>query len=100
MPDEKTYMLLGLAFRARRLCTGSDACEIAVKKRKACLVIVAEDASDNTKKKYKNMCNYRNIEIIFWGEKDLLGKFTGKGLTTVAALTDEGFAKRFKEMLV
>ena len=46
----KIFSLLGLATRSRNLVSGEFSSEKAVKGGKAFLVIVAEDASDNTKK--------------------------------------------------
>jgi len=57
------------------------------------LVIVAEDASDNTKKKFKNMCNFYEVPIYFYGDKDTLGHAMGKEFRAMVAVTDAGFAK-------
>ena len=50
MKQNKIYSLLGLAMRGRNLVSGEFQTEDAVKKGSAMLVIVAEDASANTKK--------------------------------------------------
>ena len=47
--------MIGLATKAGKTVTGEFMSEKAVKEGKACLVIVASDASDNTKKKFNNM---------------------------------------------
>ena len=49
--NDKVISLLGLAERAGKIASGEFAAEKAVKTGKARLIIVAEDASDNTKKK-------------------------------------------------
>ena len=46
----KVLSLLGLAFRSGNLVSGEFAAREAVRKKTAALVIVASDASDNTKK--------------------------------------------------
>ena len=51
---KKIFSLIGLATRARKTVSGEFATEKAVKSFKACLVIVAEDASDNTKKLFQD----------------------------------------------
>jgi len=96
---DKIYSFLGLATKAGKIVTGDETCEIAIKKSSASLVIVAEDASDNTKKKFTDACNFRNIEIRIFGRKDLLGKFTGKNIRSVVAILDKGFSKRLMEMI-
>ena len=50
LKQNKIYSLLGLAMRGRNLVSGEFQTEDAVKKGSAMLVIVAEDASANTKK--------------------------------------------------
>ena len=54
--NDKILSLLGLAAKGRNLVSGEFSTEKAVKEGKAALVIVSSDASDNTKKKFTNMC--------------------------------------------
>ena len=96
---ERIYSFLGLAARARKLISGDETCERTIRLEKARLVIVSEDASDNTKKKFADMCNYRNVELRVFGLKQSLGKYTGKEIRSVIAITDTGFAERLKEMI-
>ena len=49
MKNNKIYSLISLCARARRLCSGNFSVEKAVKNQSAYVVIVAKDASDNTK---------------------------------------------------
>jgi ribosomal protein L7Ae-like RNA K-turn-binding protein len=56
--DNKIYLLIGLSTKAGRLTGGEDAVEKSIKSLKAQLVIVAEDASDNTRKKFMDICKY------------------------------------------
>lgn len=95
----KVLQIIGLAARARRLVSGEDVCQRQLRSGKGQLCIVAEDASDNAKKRFSNMCSYRNVPIMFFGKKEELGKFTGKESRTVIVITDEGFAKKIKELL-
>lgn len=96
---DKIYSFLGLATKARKLIAGDETCERALKRSLVSLVIVADDASHNTKKKFTDACNYRNIEIRIFGQKDMLGKFTGKNIRSVVAILDKSFSKRLKEMI-
>lgn len=84
--------LIGLATKARKIASGEFSTEKAVKSGKACLVIVAEDASDNTRKKFANMCTYYRVPIWFFGKKDELGHGMGKEMRASLAVLDEGFA--------
>ena len=57
MNQNKILSLIGLATKAGRTVSGEFSTEKEVKSGRAALVIVADDASDNTKKKFKNMCD-------------------------------------------
>ena len=86
------FGLLGLAAKAGKIVSGEFSVEKAVKEGKAYLVIVAEDASDNTKKHFQDMCSFRDIPILFVGTKEELGHCIGKEFRANVALTDAGFA--------
>ena len=85
---------MGLATKAGRTASGEFSVEKAVKEGRAYLVIVAEDASDNTKKKFSNMCHFYRVPIYYYGEKAILGHSMGKGQRSSMAFLDEGLAKK------
>lgn len=58
MTRDKVLSYLGLAAKAGRIQSGEFSTEKSVKSGKGTLVIVASDASDNTKKKFTNMCTF------------------------------------------
>ena len=88
MKNNKIYSLISLCARARRLCSGNFSVEKAVKNQSAYVVIVAKDASDNTKKLFDQKCNYE------YGTKDGLGKYSGNEMRTSIAILDEGFGNQ------
>lgn len=94
----KIYGFLGLAAKAGQVVSGDDTCERAIRSGKAKLVIVAEDATDNTKKKFNNICMHKKVDIVFYGKKELLGKYIGKDVRSVLTITNEGFAARLREL--
>lgn len=91
MKTNRALSLLGLAMKAGKLVSGEFLTEKAVKSMKATLVIVAEDASDNTKKMFTNMCTYYEVPLYFWGKKEDLGAAIGREYRASLALTDAGF---------
>ncbi len=97
---DKVLSLLGLATRSRNVVSGGFATEQAVKSGKAYLVIIAEDASDNTRKKYSNMCEFYEVPCAYYSTKDVLGHAMGKEERTTLAVTDEGFADSIQKHLV
>lgn len=97
--EKKVYNLLGIATKSRNLASGEFSTEKAVKEHKAALVIVADDASDNTKKMFTNMCTYYNVPIYFFGEKIDLGHAMGKEFRASLAVFDKGLADAIEKQL-
>ena len=93
MKSSKALSLVSLATKAGKTASGEFCTEKEVKTGMAELVIVAEDASANTKKKFKNMCDFYEVPIYFYGDKDTLGHAMGKEFRATLAVTDAGFAK-------
>ena len=89
---DRVYSLLSLCAKAGRLTSGNFSVESAVKDNKAYIVIVAKDASKNTKKLFDQKCNYYNIPYYEYGDEDSLGRFIGKEMRTSVAVLDKGFA--------
>lgn len=85
--------LLSLAQKAGKLKSGEFQTTEAVKGKKAFLVLVAADASDNTKKEFRNMCNYYETPYYEFSTKENLGRAIGKEERSSIAVLDEGFSK-------
>ena len=90
--NDKILSLLGLAARGRNLVSGEFSTEKAVKKGGAALVIVSEDASDNTRKMFTNMCTFYKTPIFFYASKETLGKAIGKEMRASIAVTNPAMA--------
>ncbi len=97
--QSRVLSLVGLATKAGRTVSGEFSTEKAVKTGEARLVIVSEEASDNTKKKFQNMCAYYKVPIYFYGTKDELGRAMGKEFRASLAVLDEGLGNAMKEQL-
>ena len=89
-----------MAMKAGKVASGEFATEKAVKTGKAALVIVSEAASENTKKKFRNMCDYYKVPIYFFGEKEELGHAIGKEFRASLAVLDTGLAKAIEKNLI
>lgn len=89
MTGNKVLSLIGLATKAGKTASGEFLTEREVKSGKAALVIVAGDASENTKKKFRNMCDYYKVPIYFYEDKDTLGHAMGKQFRASLAVLDE-----------
>lgn len=99
MNKNKVISLIGLSMKAGKIASGEFATEKSVKTGKAYLVITAEEASDNTKKKFRNMCEYYQVPYYEFGQKTELGRAIGKEFRASLAVTDENLAKALMKQL-
>lgn len=99
MIDKKVYSYIGLAQKAGKLKSGEGACEAAIAKGEGRLVIISEDASDNTKKKFSNKAKYYGVEFFVKGLRGDLSSSIGKANRPVVVITDRGLSEKIKEFL-
>lgn len=92
MLNDKVLSMIGLAAKAGKVVSGEFMTEQKSKEGKAYLVIVALDASANTKKNFHDMCEFYKIPIMDYGSKESLGHAIGKELRASIAVLDAGFA--------
>lgn len=99
MIQNKVLSYIGLATKAGKIASGEFMTEKTVKEGRACLVIVAQDASDNTKKMFTNMCSFYDVPIVFLQEKEELGHAMGKQFRASLAITDQGLSDAIMKQL-
>ncbi|GFI26281.1 putative ribosomal protein YlxQ [Lachnospiraceae bacterium] len=99
MIRDNVLSMLGIAAKAGRVASGEYQTENVVKSGKSHLVIVAEDASDNTKKTFRNKCEFYETPMVIYGNKESLGHAIGREYRASLAVTDEGFAKALLKKL-
>ena len=92
MRPDPVLGLLGLAQKAGCIKSGEFMAENMIKEGKSFLCITATDASDNTKKQFSNMCEFYEVPMVVYGNKDTLGHFIGTQMRANIAITDEGIA--------
>ncbi len=99
MTRNRVYGMLSIAAKGGRVRSGELAAEEQIRAGRARLVLIAEDASDNTKDRFVSMCRGRGIEAFGYGTKEELGRSIGKAERSVLAVTDEGLAGAIKKLL-
>ena len=92
LKQNKVYSLLGIAMRGRNLVSGEFQTMEAIKKGSAMLVIIAEDASDNTTKLFTDKCTFYEVPVFRYGTKEGLGRAVGKDLRSSMGVCDAGLA--------
>lgn len=93
MKPDKVLGMLGLAQRAGCVKSGEFMTQTTVKEGQSFLVIVALDASDNTKKQFENMCSFYEVEYREYGDKESLGHAIGKEMRASLSVTNENLAR-------
>jgi len=96
---DKVISMIGLATRAGKVASGEFSTEKAIKDGKAWLVIVASDASANTKKLFTNRCAYYKVPLYIYGTKETLGHGMGREIRASLALLDKGFSDAVTKLI-
>lgn len=83
--------LLGLAQRAGKVYSGESQVEAILKKRKGCLLIIAED-SPRAFDKFGKWASDLGLPVIKTGNKEELGLSIGRSPRSVIIVDDPGFS--------
>ena len=96
---QQALNLLGMATRAGKLITGDSFSLSEIQSQRAKIVLLASDASDNTRKKFLDKCLYYNIPISSLFTTEEISQAIGKN-RTVCVLSDPGFSAKLQELLL
>ncbi|TGB04764.1 YlxQ family RNA-binding protein [Halobacillus salinus] len=91
--------LLGLAVRAGKCTLGEEAIVRDIQRKKAKIVLIAEDTGKQTKKKLTDKCSFYHIPCYTVDERDKLSQAIGKEGRVAIAVLDQGFAKKLQSLL-
>lgn len=92
MIPQSLHSLLGLCQRAGQMASGDMAAEQALKKRKAELLILAEDASERTQEKFLELARRAGVRCYTIGTRDELGGALGKAHRAAVVVQSRDFA--------
>lgn len=87
------YSAIGMANKAGQLVTGTEECIKAIRAKAVIIVVLSEEASENTRKKVMNSCNTNSIACLEYGRSEMLGKMTGKSHRIVIGVKDKNLSK-------
>ena len=90
--------MLGLCARAGKIQSGEQACELAIRRGQAEMILLDGAASQGTQKAFQDACAYHSIPIRLT-DADALGWAIGKPGRRVAVVTDGKLAQKLAEML-
>ena len=95
----RVFQMLGIAAKSGNVVSGEFSTEKAVKTGHAYLVIVSEEASENTNKMFTNMTEFYEVPMYVFGTKEELGRCIGKEFRASLAITDENLANAVENKL-
>jgi ribosomal protein L7Ae-like RNA K-turn-binding protein len=90
--EQRVLQSLGMALRAGKIVMGDEAVLKTVQARLAALVLIASDASDKTKKKYRDKCRTYQVPLLELGLAERIGSALGQPPRVVVGVTDAGFS--------
>ena len=97
---DRVYGMIGLAARAGKIVSGSDAVLGTIRSKNVELLIITKDISRNSLDKIlKSMTGDKEITCYSFGTSQELGYALGKPDRTVAAITDKSFAEGISAIL-
>lgn len=96
--ERKLLSFLGLARKAGALTVGSSLSLAAVKDKKAKVLIVATDASENTRAECEKAKGLKNLTVLSLFTKEELGSIVAKEEISVVAVTKKDFSDNVKRL--
>ena len=91
--------LIGLSAKAGKVECGADAVEECIKRGKAKLVIVSEDAADRTKENFEFLSKQQRVNFVVYANKEELSKSIGKNNKAVLAIKDKNLSEQIYKII-
>ena len=88
----KILQYVSIAAKAGKALGGEMQTENTIRSRKAKVVILAEDASENTKKRIINLAERAKVPVVTVPDRVSLGQASGRDLRSSVVITDRGIA--------
>ena len=96
---DKALNTLGICSCARKISYGETLLK-NIKSKKVYLVVIASDASDNSKKKIIDKCNFYGCNHVICFSKESITRAIGRvEVVSSVGINDYNLAKKFKENL-
>lgn len=91
--QNRVYSLVGLANKAGKVAIGNRAVEAALKKGRAKLVVLAQDAASNTIERFEKLGKQYDKILRVYGFKKNWGHLFGREHSAVFAILNDNFAR-------
>ena len=94
--QNKFCTMMGFAQKSGNLFSGENTVELYMPRKKISLVIIAEDASDNTKDKFIQLATRFQVPYIVWGDREMLSHAIGKYNRAVYGISNKKFSRELR----
>lgn len=90
---------MGIATKAGKVAFGTEAVIELIEKKKAKLVVIAEDASDKSKENITYLCNKNQIPIAVFGTIETISRAIGKPNKAVISIKDKNLGEEIYKII-
>lgn len=97
--NKRVLGMLGISAKAGKVVCGTDATIEDIEKHKVKLVIVAENASDRTKKNMKFVCDKNKVPIFEFGDIDEISKTIGKSNKAIIGIKSKSLSEEIAKLI-
>ncbi len=98
--DNKLKTMISFCKRSGNLLSGDVQVSNALSKKKAKLIIIASDVSENTTKNFVSKCEHYKVDCLIFGLREEINELIGDYNKTVFCVIDDNFANRIKELIL
>ena len=91
--------MLGISAKAGKVVCGNDATLEDIERHKVKLVIVAEDASEKTKKNMKYVCEKNKVPILEFGNIDEISRTIGKTNKAIIGIKSKSLSEAIEKLI-
>lgn len=91
--------LLGLANKAGKLKFGMTACYQSCASKRAKLVLIAENLSDNSRKKIEHVIDQQGLKAFSYGTKEKFGLLFNRSNIGLICIEDVNFAAGIEQLM-
>ena len=96
---DKALNTLSIAKKAGKISSGEMMVLSDIRSFKSCLVLIAGDASEGTRKKFMDKSAYYEVPCRIYSTKEALAHAIGREVRSVISVNDEGLAGIILERL-
>ncbi|MCK9217094.1 MAG: ribosomal L7Ae/L30e/S12e/Gadd45 family protein [Firmicutes bacterium] len=95
----KVLSMLGMSYQAKKIITGEDALRKSIRENKVKLLIIANDASDNTKKRLINCAKHYGISYYVFSTKNDFSICLGGKNRSAIGIIDKNFTNIVEKLI-